>query len=185
MSLEKVRDYEPSYPPSLSMRSASRASAGRVSQVSLMHSIPHAIRIPPTEYNPPALLIPNSKSITCSRKAESWTDNTTTMPSSALAHKVQHEPPRSSSKHSAFVSSDYTNRDRSLENKTGKHTTAAEAEAEFREMEVTFTAANRNGQNPSNSVKARRFGRSVVNLLRQKSNYFLADNANTCNPADK
>jgi molybdenum cofactor sulfurtransferase len=185
MSLEKAQDYEPSYPHSLSVRSASRASAGRASQVSITHSIPHAIHIPPSEYNPSAPPTPSSKSITFSRGAEKWTDSTTAMPSSASAHELQQDPPRSNSKHPPFVPSDYTSRDRPWENEMRKHTTAAEAEAKFREMEEAIAAANRNGQNPSNSVKARRFGRSVVNLLRQKSNHSLADNANRYDPPDK
>jgi molybdenum cofactor sulfurtransferase len=111
MTLEKAQDYEPSYPHSLSVRSASRASAGRASQVSITHSIPHAIHIPPSDYNPSAPPTPSSKSITGSRKGEKWTDNTTAMPSSASA-ELQTEPSRSNSKNPPFVPSDYTSRDR-------------------------------------------------------------------------
>lgn len=181
MSLDKTQEYEPSYPHSLSVRSASRASAGRASQV----SIPHAIHIPPSEYNPSAPPTPSSKSITGSRGAERWTDGATAMPSSASAHEFQADPPRSNSKNPPFIQSDYTSNRRPWESEMRNHMTTAEAEAKFREMEEAIAAANRNGQNQSNSVKARRFGRSVVNLLRQKSNHSLADNANRYDSPDK
>ena len=52
-------------------------------------------------------------------------------------------------------------------------TARAEAEAKYQQMEEALAAARVNGPNASNTVKARRFGRSVVNLLRQKSNHSL------------
>jgi molybdenum cofactor sulfurtransferase len=180
MGLDQQQAYEPAYPHSLSIRSASRASAGRASQV----SIPHAIHIPPSEYQPSAPPTPSSKSMTGARPGERWTDNAT-MPSSASAHEFDSDPPRSNSNKPPFIPSDYTSNRRPWEQEVRKHTTTAEAEAKFREMEEAIAAANRNGQNNSNSVKARRFGRSVVNLLRQKSNHAIADNANRYEPPDK
>jgi len=185
--LDKAQEYEPSYPHSLSVRSASRASAGRASQVSITHSIPHAIHIPPSEYHPSAPPTPSAKSFTGVRGAERWTDSTTAMPSSASAYEVNPEPPSrsNSSKNPPFVASDYTSNHRPWEPELRKYTTAAEAEAKFREMEEAIAAANRNNKN-SNSVKARRFGRGMVNLLRQKSNHSLAsDNGNRYDPPDK
>lgn len=178
MSLEPAREYEPSYPHALSVRSASRASGGQASQV----SIPHALHIPPSEYQPSAPPTPSSRSITGSRGGEKWTD-APTMPSSASAHELETEPPRSTPKNPPFIPSDFLNNRRPWENEQLKYTTAAEAEAKFREMEAAIAAAK--GQNPSNSVKARKFGRSVVNLLRQKSNHSLADNASRYDPPVK
>ena len=183
-SFEKAQEYDPSYPHSLSVRSASRASAGRASQVSITHSIPHAIHIPPSEYNPSAPPTPTSRSFTGStRGPEKWTDNAPAMPSNASAHESQNGPSRSnSSKNPPFVPSDYTNRP--WESEPRKYTTAAEAEAKFREMEEAIAAANRNNKNSSS---ARRFGRGMVNLLRQKSNHSLAssDNGSRYDPPDK
>lgn len=179
-SLDQSQEYDPSYPHSLSVRSASRASAGRASQV----SIPHALHIPPSEYAPSAPPTPSMKSFNGSRGGEKWTDSTA-MPSNASAHEVATDPPPSNPKNPPFIPSDYTSNRRPWEQEMRKHTTAAEAEAKFREMEEAIAAANRNGQNPSNSVKARRFGRSVVNLLRQKSNHSLGDNTNRYEPPDK
>lgn len=177
MSLEPAQEYEPSYPHALSVRSASRASGGQASQV----SIPHALHIPPSEYQPSAPPTPSSRSITGSR-GEKWSD-APTMPSSASAHELDTEPPRSTPKNPPFIPSDFLNNRRPWENEALKYTTAAEAEAKFREMEAAIAAAK--GQNPSNSVKARKFGRSVVNLLRQKSNHSLADNASRYDPPVK
>jgi molybdenum cofactor sulfurtransferase len=184
MSLDQAKEYEPSYPHSLSVRSASRASAGRASQVSIPHSIPHALHIPPSEYHPSAPPTPSSKSITGARGGEKWADSTA-RPTSASAHELDTDPPRSNSKPPPFVATDYTSNRRPWEQEMRKHTTTAEAEAKFREMEEAIAAANRSGQTPSNSVKARRFGRSVVNLLRQKSNHALGDNANRYEPPEK
>lgn len=190
-SLHTAQEYDPSYPHSLSVRSASRASAGRASQVSITHSIPHAIHIPPSEYNPSAPATPTSRSFTGSKGAEKWTDNTPalhtpTMPSSASAHEAQNGPSRSnSSKNPPFIPSDYTTNYRPWESEPRKYTTAAEAEAKFREMEEAIAASNRANKN-SSSDKARRFGRGMVNLLRQKSNHSLAsDNGNRYDPPDK
>lgn len=160
LSLEQKHEYEPSYPHSLSARSASRASA--------TSSIPHALHIPPSDVGHNAPPTPSAKSISgASRHGDHWTDSTA-MPSSASAHELDTGPP----KHPPpFVPSDYTRRP--WEDGARKQTTdaAAEAEAKYREMEAALMA--KAGQNPSNSVKARRFGRSVVNLLRQKSNHHL------------
>jgi molybdenum cofactor sulfurtransferase len=185
-SLHTAQEYDPSYPHSLSVRSASRASAGRASQVSITHSIPHAIHIPPSEYNPSAPATPTSRSFTGSKGADNWTDSTPAMPSSASAHEAQTGPSRSnSSKAPPFIPSDYTTHHRPWEGEPRKYTTAAEAEAKFREMEEAIAAANRNNKN-SSSDKARRFGRGMVNLLRQKSNHSLAsENGNRYDPPDK
>jgi molybdenum cofactor sulfurtransferase len=185
MSLDQAKEYDPLYPHSLSVRSASRASAGRASQISIPHSIPHALHIPPSEYNPTsAPPTPSSKSINGSKGGEKWTDSTT-MASSASAHELDTDRPRSNPKPPPFIASDYTSNRRPWEQEMRKHTTTAEAEAKFREMEETIAAANRTGQSHSNTVKARRFGRSVVNLLRQKSNHALGDNGNRYEPPDK
>lgn len=182
MSLEQKHDYEPSYPHSLSVRSASRASVGRASQV----SIPHALHIPPSEPVPTAPPTPSAKSMTGSTRAgDRWTDSSTAMPSSASAHELETDPPRSTSKNPPFIPSDYTKSRRPWEDESSRkqayhNVSAEEAEAKYREMEEAINAANRNGQ--SNSVKARRFGRSVVNLLRQKSNHALPDNHNRYEP---
>lgn len=181
-SMDQKQDYDPSYPHSLSVRSASRASAGRASQI----SIPHALHIPPNnEPVPSAPPTPSAKSMTGSRAGDKWTDHTTAMPSSASAHELETDPPRSTSKNPPFIPSDYTKaRGRPWEGEDRKQAyhniSAEEAEAKYREMEEAINAANRNGQ--SNSVKARRFGRSVVNLLRQKSNHAPPDNHNRYEP---
>lgn len=177
MALEPSSGYEPSYPHSLSARSPSRASAGQASQA----SIPHALHIPPSEYQPSAPPTPSSKSITGSR-GDGWTD-LPAMPCSASAHELETEPQRTTPKNPPFIPQDFLNNRRPWENEAHKYTTAAEAEAKFREMEAAIAAAK--GQNPSNSFKARKFGRSVVNLLRQKSNHALADNASRYEPPVK
>jgi hypothetical protein len=186
-SLHTGQEYDPSYPHSLSVRSASRASAGRASQVSITHSIPHAIHIPPSEYNPSAPPTPSAKSFASStRGADKWADNAPAMPSGASAHEAQNGPSRSNSSKPTppFIPSDYTSHHRPWENEPRKYTTAAEAEAKFREMEEAIAAANRANKNSSS---ARRFGRGMVNLLRQKSNHSLAssDNGNRYDPPDK
>lgn len=157
LSLEQTHDYEPSYPHSLSARSASRASG--------TSSIPHALHIPPSDTVPQAPPTPSVKSAASSRHGEKWTD-TTAMPSSASAHEVEAGPP----KHPPFIPSDYTKARRPWEEDMRRQNySAAEAEAEAKYRELEAAMAARNGQHPSNSVKARRFGRSMVNLLRAKS----------------
>ncbi|KAM0723908.1 hypothetical protein Q7P37_000898 [Cladosporium fusiforme] len=160
LSAEQKHDYEPSYPHSLSARSASRASA--------TSSIPHALHIPPSDVMHNGPPTPSAKSTSgASRHGDHWTD-ASTMPSSASAHEVDTGPPRHGP---PFIPSDYTRRPWEDESRRHHTDAAAEAEAKYREMEAALMA--KAGQNNSNSVKARRFGRSVVNLLRQKSNHHL------------
>jgi molybdenum cofactor sulfurtransferase len=185
MSLEKAQDCVPSLPHSLSARSESRASAGQASQVSIKHSSPHAMSIPPSGYDPSASPRPSLEPVTGIKGAKRWADSTTAIPSSVSAHEIQDEPSRSNLSNLPFMPSDCTSDHRLCENEMRKHTTIAEAEAKLREMEKAIAAANRNGETPSNSVKAQRFGRSVVNLLRQKFNHALAGNAYGYGSPDK
>lgn len=163
-------DHEVTYQGAVSVRSASRASAGRASQISIPHTnntkIPSA---PPT---------PSIKSAPGSRGGERFTDNTA-MPSNASAHELDSEAPRSNSKNPPFIPSDYLKNRRPWEEEMHKQdysSARAEAEAKYQQMEEALAAARVNGPNASNTVKARRFGRSVVNLLRQKSNHSLPGN---------
>lgn len=171
-SAEQTTDYDASYSGSVSVRSASRASAGRASQI----SIPHALHVPPNGAKiPSAPPTPSAKSMNGSRSGDKW--DTAPVPSSVSAHELQADPPRSTSKNPPFIPSDYiksgTRRPWEDEMNRNDYSTArAEAEAKYQMMEEALAAKN-NGQHPSNSVKARRFGRSVVNLLRQKSNHSL------------
>lgn len=163
LNLEQKYEYEPSYPPSLTVRSASRASGAS--------STPQTPHIPPSDIAPPAPYPPSAKSINGARPSEKWADSAT-LHSNASAHELDTgQPP----KPPPFNPADYTSNRRPWEDEMRKQNAAsAEAEAKYREMEALLMAS-RTGQNPSNSVKARRFGRSVVNLLRQKSNH-AADN---------
>jgi len=162
-------EYEVAYQGAVSVRSASRASAGRASQISIPHTNTKIPSAPPT---------PSIKSIPGSRSGEKFTDSTA-MPSSASAHEVDTDISRSNSKNPPFIPSDYLKARRPWEEEMHKQdysTARAEAEAKYQQMEEALAAARVNGPNASNTVKARRFGRSVVNLLRQKSNHSLAGN---------
>jgi molybdenum cofactor sulfurtransferase len=162
-------DHDVAYQGAVSVRSASRASAGRASQISIPGvgtKIPSA---PPT---------PSIKSTPGSRGGDTFTDNTT-MPSSASAHELDTEASRANSKNPPFIPSDYLKVRRPWEEEMHNKdysTARAEAEAKYQQMEEALTAARVNGPNASNTVKARRFGRSVVNLLRQKSTHSLPGN---------
>ena len=109
------------------------------------------------------------------------------MPSNASAHEIDAEAPRSNSKNPPFVPSDYLKTRRPWEEEMHKNdysTARAEAEAKYQQMEEALAAARVNGPNASNTVKARRFGRSVVNLLRQKSNHSLQNGDHRYEPPD-
>ena len=170
-------DHEVSYHGAVSVRSASRASAGRASQISIPHTNVKVSSAPPT---------PSIKSTPGSRGGDKFTDNTA-MPSNASAHELDAEAPRSNSKNPPFVPSDYLKPRRPWEEEMHKNdysTARAEAEAKYQQMEEALAAARVNGPNASNTVKARRFGRSVVNLLRQKSNHSLQNGDHRYEPPD-
>lgn len=171
------RECDPLSLHALSVRSASRAS----SEQALPVSIAHALHITHSEYQSSTPPKPSTKLITASRAGE-WTDSPT-MPISASAQEFERGPPRSTSKNPPSIPSDFLNNRRPWENKAHKYTTTVEAEVKSCDRQAAFTAAK--GQNTSNSVKARKFGRSVVNLLRQKSNHALADNASKYEPLVK
>jgi len=162
-------DHDVAYQGAVSVRSASRASAGRASQISIPHTNAKIPSAPPT---------PSIKSTSGSRSGEKFTDSTA-MPSNASAHEMDAGISRSNSKNPPFIPSDYLKNRRPWEEEMHKQdysTARAEAEAKYQQMEEALAAARGNGPNASNTVKARRFGRSVVNLLRQKSNHSLPGN---------
>lgn len=182
MSLGKAQDFGPSFPPSLSAWSESRVSGGQASQVSIKHSSPHTMSIPPSGYDPSASPRPSLEPVTGMKRAERWADSTTAIPSSASSHEFHNKPSRSNLSNLLFIPSDYTSNHRLCGNEMRGHTTTTEAAAKSPEMEEAITSANRSGQNLSNSVKARRFGRSVISLLRRNFNHTLVDNANRYDP---